>query len=226
MECIFLHYAQLRSMQTLSEVPSMLKRLVVLCTFLAGTFAAAHATSLTPGSSVSGSTLTYGSDQVGYFNGTITNGVTANYAVAVYVDPSNVYCAGCLDFVYTLDVIDGSKGGALTDLAVQDFGGSLTDVGFSGSGTNPSSISRSADGSVIDFIFSGLDVGFASSDLVIETNDTAFTFGSLAITDTVDGASGSYKSLDPVPTPEPASILLLGTGLIGLAAAAKVKYSA
>lgn len=150
--------------------------------------------------------------------------ISGEYQATVYADPSNVFCAGCLDFFIAVDS-SASSTDSIERITLAAFGNFLTDVGYStgtGSvkgGVDPSTVDRSGNGNVIGFNFStieGVPPGSDTQILEIETNAPAFMKGTLQI---IDSSVASVAAFDPCPVPEASSIslTLLGGALLGIA---------
>lgn len=182
------------------------------------------------GTSVTGPFLA----NTGVQNFTATNSlgqatITGQYQAMVYSDPSNVFCAGCLDF-FVIVQSNSSSTDAIERITLASFGSFLTDVGYSvgkGSiptGVDPTTVDRSSNGSVIGFNFAsptGVQPGAETEVLEIETNAKSFMTGTLQI---IDSSVASVNAFEPCMStvPEASSIsltliggLLLGLGFIG-----------
>lgn len=138
------------------------------------------------------------------------------YTDSVYSDPGNVYCAGCLDFVIQVFNPNEFPFDLGTSVTTRDFSGFETELAYApGSGdVAPDSGSVKTNGKV-RFTFS-LPPGEDTDALIIYTDATNYTEGHLTL-----GAEGSdppafQPSAGPTVTPEPSSIALLGSGLLGL----------
>lgn len=145
--------------------------------------------------------------------GTITTPTfTATYTEWVYSDPSNTWCAGCLDFVYQFT---NNGGDANERYSMFNFAGVSVDVGTNPFGTHdPTTIDRSLGGAVIGFNYPAADEinsGTTTPLLVIETDALNFTDGFVSAQDGTAGFGFAYAPLATVP--EPASLALFGSGL-------------
>jgi PEP-CTERM motif len=139
---------------------------------------------------------------------------STDYSQWVYSDPFNTWCAGCLDFVYQFTDHGPDPN---ERYSMSNFNGFLVDVGTDPFGIHdPTLIDRSALGPVIGFNFPASDeiaVGETTVLLVIETNAVAITGGYVSAQ---DGTAGSGFAYAPMAVPEPASLMLLGGGLIAV----------
>src|SRR5580698_7946928 len=130
----------------------------------------------------------------------------------VYSDPSNTFCAGCLDF-FVLVESNSTSTDDIERITLASFGSFLTNVGYSvgkgspSGGVDPGSVDRSASGSVVGFNFTslpGVAPGQETAVLEIQTNATQFMKGTLQI---IDSSVASVNAFEPcATTPEASSV--------------------
>lgn len=149
---------------------------------------------------------------------------------------ANGLCSGCLDFFIELSNAGPGVIEHITTSLAPGFSGFSTDVGYNTAGVTggpaansggviPVSVDRSGDnspaddGSVIDWLFSGSDNikgGQSTVLLEIQTNATTYMPGTVSVQDGVSGFSAGFAPAVATVVPEPASLLLMGSALLGL----------
>jgi hypothetical protein len=153
--------------------------------------------------------------------------ILGEYDATVYADPSNTFCAGCLDF-FILVESSSSSTDAIERITLAAFGNYLTDVGYSNgnggpsvdpSAVDPSTVDRSSNGNVVGFNFAeptGVPPGDETAVLEIQTNAKAFTTGTLQIIDSSVASVNAFAPSCVVPEASSVSLTLLGGALLGI----------
>lgn len=150
-----------------------------------------------------------------WVNGTGT--MSGVYREVVFADPAR---GGQLDFLLQITV-NANSTDSIARISTASFTGFSTDVGFNVccGGTMADEITRSLSGSVVGWNFNsqpgdlGILPGGSSAVLEIDTNAYGFLNGVISV---IDGGTTDVKGFAPTAVPEPASLMLFGSGLVGL----------
>jgi len=142
------------------------------------------------------------------------------YSAGIFTDdPQNPFGLNDLDFVYSI-LNNATSTDLISRITAVNFSGFNTDVGyftaaaFPGGTIVPTTVDRNS-ASTVGFNFNSFAPGDESLVLVIKTNASAFTSGSLNI---VDNAGGMASVAAFAPVPEPGLIYPLACSLLAMAA--------
>jgi hypothetical protein len=139
---------------------------------------------------------------------------TATASTWVYTDTANVFCSGCLDFVYQVERTGGTD--VIESVVAGSFTGFSVDAGYvAGVNVVPSTVDRSVAGNNVTFDFANPNVTGTNFTnlLVVETNARYYTTGGFTVT---DNQSANASGFSPTLVPEPMTFSLMGAGLLGL----------
>jgi len=136
----------------------------------------------------------------------------------------NTNGANAVTIVYQVSLTGGttSTGGpqVIERVTGSSFDSFTTDAGFfvqSAGQITPGTADRTASGAIVAFDTFAIPAGSTSALLIVNTNATNFTTGSLTVQ---DGLTANLRGFSPTTAPEPSTVVaaLTGVGLVGLGA--------
>jgi hypothetical protein len=176
--------------------------------------------------------LTYVQSISGVFDSISFNGT---YIAAVYSGTNDVCTgAGCLTFLYQITDTSGANSdpGLITTVSASSFGGFTTEVGYATAAPSsntagfvagtiiPTTIQRNATpGAVVQWNYTSttdIEPGTTSDILVVETNANASLPGLFSGLGDATATVTAYGATSLQTTPEPTTLVLFGSALIGL----------
>lgn len=121
---------------------------------------------------------------------------------------------------------DSTSANVIERLSTTDYNGWTTDVNSLMTAGNPWPLTfeRSSDGSTVSGAHYGMAQGDTSSLLWIQTNAPSYKLGSTSLIDGGIANIGTYAPAAAPAIPEPGSMMLLGTGLLGMIGYGKVRF--
>jgi len=132
----------------------------------------------------------------------------------------NPFGAGDVTLVYQVTLTGGvTATGApqvIERVTTSSFDSFLLDAGYHVQSVGqviPGSADRTLSGAIVAFDSMTIPIGSTSALLIVNTNATNFTSGTLTVQ---DGLTANLKGFSPTVAPEPSTMALAGLGALGL----------